>query len=585
MEGKGMNRSSDLGRMLMIGGLGLFVAVAYFGFAPPTHHVLELLAKARDPALFAANPFLSDPGVFGPSLLYPLVRLLGLPLGNDILGLILHLTAGFLILAAAVGVVRRRLTGGDQTAALLTVLIGCFFSAKLLLGVEAAPVPFHVPTPAGIAHLLGFAALLAGLDRRPAWAAIAASLCVAASPDGNLLLALAVPLWLAFDRSLPNLSRLWGLLPLAASGLMLGIVAALPPRAIDAATALAGQTPLAGALLALACVWAIREGSKTDEPTLRGWLWALTGPILAAGLGLLLLLLVAPTQTDPLLSVLSLAEASAYPTWLVLTVMVARLAISTRLAGLERLLLLGALLVLAPHAVAVGIAVGLALFARLLLLIREKLGSGLGTGLVPASTLVPLLLLLLLVRSGADLASPAWIDRTALAHSGRWSAGTFADESSWAAWENLVPLPDFPLVALYDNRAYQVPEVKAVALPGALVVHPEANLAAGKSPFLAPPGFVSSDPVLQREAALRDGAIAELIHTLGRGEVLSSQPVGSVRVGADHATIQIPVSLETFLTERRMAVLVPPGLARLFPADLPRRAVGEQVLIGFGIAP
>jgi len=586
MEGNGMNRSSDLGRMLMIGGLGLFVVVAYFGFAPPHHHVLELLTKARDPGLFPADPFLNDPGAFGPSLLYPLVRRFGLPLGSDIFGLILHLTGGALILAAAVGVVRRRLTGGDDTAALLTVLIGCFFTAKLLVGVQAAPIPLHTPTPEGIAHLLGFAALLAGLDRRPAWAAFAASLCVAVSPQGNLLIALAVPVWLMFDRSLPRLSLLWGLLPLAAVWLMLTIADALPLRAIDPAALLVGQTPLAGLLLALAAVWAIREGRRPGgDSTLRGWLWGLAGLTLASGLAMLALTVGLGGHPSPLVGLVSLPLASTYLTWLVLTVAVARVAVSSRLVGSEKLLLLGALLVLSPAPAAVGIAAALALLARLLLLVREKLGWGVGVGLSPTSTVVPLLLFLLLVRSGTELASPVWIDRTALAHSGRWSDGVFANDSSWAAWEALAPLPDFPLVALYDNLAYQVPDLHAVSLPGALEVHPAANLAAAKSPFLAPPGFVSADSGLQHEAALREAAVVELIRTLSRNEALSSAPVGLVRAGLDRPAIEISTNLETFLTQRRMVVLVPPGLARLFPATLPRRSVGEQVLIGFGIAP
>jgi len=581
-----MNRSSDLGRMLMIGGLGLFVVFTYFGFAPPHHHVLELLAKARDPALFPADPFLSDPGAFGASLLYPLVRLTGLPLGNDIFGLILHLVIGASILTGAVVVVRRRLTGGDDAAALLTVLIGCFFFGKVLVGVQAAPLPLFAPTPQGIAHLLGMAALLAGLDRRPAVASVAAALSVAASPEGNVLIALAVPLWLVLDRSLPRFSLLWGLLPLAAVAAMLRVVAALPPLGSDAAAALAGQTPLAGALLVLACLWAIATGRKQGEDsTLRGWLWALAGLTLAAGSATLALAFFPLTPSLSLTSVLSLPLASVYLTWLVLTVAVAQVATSTRLAGLEKLLLLGALLVLAPGPVAVGFAVALALLARLLLLIREKLGCGLGAGLSPASTLVPLLLLLVLVRSGTELVSPVWLDRTALAHSARWSAGVYANESSWKAWESLAPLPDFPLVALYDNLGYQVADLKSVSLPGALEVHPAANLAAGKSPFLAPPNFVSADPDRAVEAARRTAAIAELIRVVGRGEALSPDPVGWVRAGADRPAIEIPVSLETFLSERRMAVLVPPGLARLFPEALPRRAVGEQVLIGFGIAP
>jgi hypothetical protein len=581
-----MNRSSDLGRMLMIGGLGLFVVFTYFGFAPPHHHLLELLAKARDPGLFPADPFLSDPGAFGASLLYPLVRLTGVPLGNDLFGFTLHLVGGFLILAGAVGVVRRRLTGGDEAAALLTVLIGCFFFGKVLVGVQAAPLPLYTPTPQGIAHLFGMAALLAGLDRRPGLAAVAAAVSAAIAPEGNGLIALAVPLWLAFDRSLPRASLLWGLLPLAAAVAMARAVAALPPTGSDVVASLAGQTPLAGVLLALVCLWAIRVGRTPDAtPTLRGWLWALAGLTLAVA-GVSLALVFFPQSLSPsLASVLALPLASVYLTWLVLTVALARVAISTRLAGLEKLLLLGALLVLAPGPVAIGIAVALALLARLLLLIREKLGCGLGVGLHPAATLVPLLLFLMLVRSGTELVSPVWLDRTALAHSARWSAGVYANQSSWEAWDALKPLPDFPLVALYDNLAYQVPDLKSVALPGALEVHPAANLAAGKSPFLAPPGFVSADPDRALEASRRAAAIAELIRVVGRGEALSTDPVGWVRAGADHRAIEIPVSLETFLSERQMAVLVPPGLARLFPASLPRRTVGEQVLIGFGIAP
>ena len=40
-----------------------------------------------------------------------------------------------------------------------------------------------------------------------------------------------------------------------------------------------------------------------------------------------------------------------------------------------------------------------------------------------------------------------------------------------------------------------------------------------------------------------------------------------------------------FLIQRKMMLMVPTDVVPLFPADLPRRQIGGQTLIGFGLTP
>jgi len=577
-----MDRSSDLARMVIVAVLAVFVALGYAGFAPPQQGLATLLAQAADPALTGTDPFLAVPGGFGPSLLYPLARLTGLGAPVELMSFPLHLALAAALLLWAARVIRRRLTQGDSTAAALTVLIGCFFTVKLLAGISLAPLPPHALTPRGLAQMIGLAALLAGLDRRPALAALGASLGLTIAPESGVPLALVTGAALGLDRSLGRRARLWAGLPLLAA-------AALLPALSEAAGPLlpapSHQPPLALAVTLAASAWAILAGRTSQEPTLRAWLWSLGG-----GMGLATILACAvpalgvalPTPLDRL-DLLGLVAPAG---WLILTVGVAGATVSaTTIGGLERLLRLGAVMVLAPTPLAATAAVGLALLARFLRLLREKLGWVPGAGLVPAAILPAVLMVTILTRSDSLLFGPGWVDPVAFNETGRWSEGVFADAATWHAWRTMAPLPDFPLVALYENRAFHDPARARVAASGELVTHPAANIAARKSAFLPPPGVIPSDPALRDEAAQREAAIVDLVHTLERGETLSPLPIGQVSPGSGRPMVEIHLSLEAFLTQRHMGVLVPPGLARLFPPTLPRRQVGDQILIGFGIFP
>jgi len=568
-----MDRSPDLGRMGLIATLVIFVGLTYAGFAPPQQ---ALFAAAADSTLTGSDPFLSAPGGFGPSLLFPLARLTGLGALPDLITYPLHLALSLALAWWAVAVIQRRLTGGNRTAAFLTVLIGLFFTDKLLPGVSLALVSTNSLTPAGLAQSLGLAALLAGLDRRPALAAIGATLSLACAPETGIPLAIAS----AFALALAPTRQAWAGVPLLAVGALLpSVLASAGPLPTPAP-----QPPLALAVSLATAGWAFQTGRHTADATIRAWLWGLSGGMVLAGLVALLppaLGRVLPGGIAPG----SLLAITGPAGWLILTVAVAQAATPSAAGGLERLLRLGAVMSLAPTPGAVTAAAGLALFARFLRLLREKLAWRPGAGLAPVAILPPLLMVMILARSDHSLFGPGWIDSVAFAETGRWSDGVFADRASWRAWQELAALPDFPLVALYENRAFHDPTRARVALAGGLVLHPAANLAARKSGFLPPPGLLPQDPLLREEALRREAAIADLIRTLERGEPPSPLAIGPVQAGPNRPIVEIPQSIEAFLRQRRMGLLVSPGLARLFPPTLPRRQVGDQILLGFGIFP
>ncbi|MFD2234444.1 hypothetical protein, partial [Phaeospirillum tilakii] len=384
---------------------------------------------------------------------------------------------------------------------------------------------------------------------------------------------------LAADRGLGR-RRLWAAAPLLAGAATLTALAAsagpLPSPA--------PQPKLALALTLATAAWAIRVGIRAEDVTLRAWLASLGGGMVlaaAVGLGAPALGLALPSPLDRI----DLLALTAPAGWLILSVALARAVTDSAAGGLERLLRLGAVMVLAPSAPATAAAIGLGLLARFLRLLREKLAWIPGAGLAPAAILPALLLALLVTRGGTLSFAPGWIDPVALAETGRWSEGVFADAATWRAWRALAPLPDRPLVALYDNRAYHAADRARVAAPGRLVTHPAANLAAAKSPFLPPAGLLPADPALRDEAARREAVIRDLVNTLERGETLSPLPVGQIAPAPGRPLVDVPQSIETFLTQRHMTIVTSPGVARLFPPALPRRTVEGQVLIGFGVQP
>ncbi|MBM3582377.1 MAG: hypothetical protein FJX37_10495, partial [Alphaproteobacteria bacterium] len=114
--------------------MAMLVAATYFGYSPPYHYYLPMLAKARDIAAFPNDIFLANSVYLKASVFYSVIGWTGLKIEHDIVGLTLHVVVNAVLLAAAVAVVHRTMADGRLTLAMTSVLVSGFFYTKLVEG-------------------------------------------------------------------------------------------------------------------------------------------------------------------------------------------------------------------------------------------------------------------------------------------------------------------------------------------------------------------------------------------------------------------------------------------------------------------
>ena len=159
----------------------------------------------------------------------------------------------------------------------------------------------------------------------------------------------------------------------------------------------------------------------------------------------------------------------------------------------------------------------------------------------------------------------------------------FADDETWTAWESLRPLPDFQFLAIYRSYPGKIGNYSD-GTPQ-LSFHPAANIAARKSQFWSVAVHGYNDPPLMQEIMLRSEVVYEMVRRLEKGQSMDGFRMGTVHATKEGIDLTIEQNVVDFLIQRKMMLMVPTDLVPLFPADLPRRDVGTQTLIGFGLNP
>jgi len=582
---------------LMLAAFAVFVFATYLGYMPPYQHYLPMLAKARDPGLFPLDIHLHNSTYMRASIFYPFLFFTQLPIENDLIGLGLHLVLNSLLFFGAVVAVRDRLTDGDRTLALLAALISCFFYTKLVEGARATPVSFITPTPTGIGHILGMAALFLGLQRRPALAAILATLCVAVAPKGNILIVPVLGLWMLLDSALPRRSVLWMLLPFGYVATMaVTTTTSIPPDqkyqmlqmliSREEEDGLFTYQPLlTNVLLPLGFIFAGWLARRSADSTVRSMLWSL---IVVTGGGWLVMLVYQPLGLDrllpmPLLIMLSVPQSTKFFIWLALTAGLVLALKSDKLSWYEKIGVVAALIALRPFPLHALLALGLGGAVGLSVWLRRRTGQAPSNRVRPALVIPVLLTAFVIARLGISYVGPTWIDRVDFAHSGSWSSMVFADDDTWRAWESLRPLPDFQFLAIYHSHPGKIGNFSD-GTP-MLSYHPAANIAAGKSQFWSVAVHGYNDPPLMKEIMLRSEVVYEMVRRLNAGKTMDGFHMGTVHAAKEGIDLAVDATVVDFLTQRKMMLMVPTDLVGLFPADLPRRQVGTQTLIGFGLTP
>lgn len=589
-----MNRRID--RTMMILALIAVLIFTYFGFSPPYHHYLPLIAKSADPQTFPLDTTLANSTYIKASIYYSLIRWLHLPITSDLVGLTLHISLNLAVVLLATSVVRARLADGDSNNAFLVVLLSCFFYSKLVEGARSTPISTITPTPTGIGHLLAMTALLLAMARRPALAAIAATLCLAVAPKGNVLLPAALLLWPMFDRTMSRKAAAWALVPLGYVAYMAigGQSASGSPA--DRAFMLEQimlreegdglflhQPWLTNVLLPAAMIatpWLIRRFS---DPTARAMAWAL---LLPTAIGWLLMLVyplgVQTILPIPALVMVSIPQATKPFIWLFAVMLCLLILRNRNLVWYEKTGLLLGIFVVKPLVAHVLLAIGLAIAVLLAWLVRRRMNWEPRFDFSQSRILVPLVLAFLFLRVGITYPGPAWIDKIGFVNSGTWSAMVFADDDSWKAWRSLKAEPDFPLLAIYENKARDNPHLAAHRESLRYVTHTYPNVISGKTPFWLLPAHGYGNRGVWDELQKREILIRAVMENLNNGHSIGDLYVGTVPAIKEGTPIRVEGMAVDLLHRHGAGILVPQELSPLFPPDLYRRQFGTHVLIRFG---
>jgi hypothetical protein len=582
-------RRADVQIAALCVAVALVLGLTYFGFRPPYHHYLPMIHLAQHPGAFALDPVLAGSVYLQASVYYKLVHRLALPITNDVFGLALHLALNAALVWLTYRAARRHLGLVDPVQALTLAFIACFFYSKFVEGAVAAPISFNTPTPTGLAHLAGMAALLLLLERQFLVAAALAALSVAVAPKGNVLIVPGLALYMLIDRGVPRRALIWSLIPI---GYVAWRALAPPTAPMSAAEAselirfilvreegdalLAEQRWPAWVLLAASFALFPLLARQFESRALRWLGWAFWIVTLAAVAVDLIYPLLYRQYPLPLLAMVAIPLAAKHFLFLFGAMVAAWLLSAPRLAECERLAALLGFVVLKAAAPQFIVAALIVLVGVGLLRLVPRLRK---VWLPPVPlTLAVVLGAFVIARSGVSYLGPSWVDHVAYRHTGNWSAGVFAEAAAWQAWKALARrTEDFPLLAVY--RRESGPEWLS---EGPFMSHTWPHLLSGKSPFATIPASAYLDLKLWYEAQRRWEIRETILERLNAGRPIDATPLGRVTIRKERLPLEIDDTLTGFLAKRKVRILAPISTAHLFPADAPQERIGGYVLVRFG---
>jgi hypothetical protein len=591
----------DVQVAMSIAAIALVVTLTYWGFRSPYAEYLQPLHLARNSGVFALDPIIANSPLLNAGIYYSLVKLLNFPIENDLIGLTLHFFLNGGVLFLLFRQARRTFGLADPTHAALFVLVACFFYSKFVIGAMAQPIAFHTPTPTGLAHVTGIAALLFAIDRRFALAAMLVTLCVALAPKGNILIVPAFVLFVLVDRTVPKRVYAYAMLPIAYiayRALDPIVIGASHENAVQLTYAIMAneesdglfsyQPVLANILLATSfALFPFLVRAFTNR-SLKIMAWSLYVVTLGAVAVNAVYPLVYEEFPLPILVMLAFPQATKYFLFVFSAMVIARILNEPRLLWHEKLTALIAFVALKPFPTQVSLVLAMVLAGiaapRVYALLSGK-GSAL-EGIARRCAAIPLPVAMavflsgfVLLRSGTTYASPSWIDLVAFRHSGTWSASVWADDETWRTWEALGRMQgDFPLLAVY--KRYRVPSPH-LGYKRQYISHPVISTISGKSQFANVPFHAYMNLQNYYEAQHPWEVRERIITRLNNGLPIDNTWVGTFYIRNNDKPFSINDTLIGFLKKRGVRVLVPRELENLFPVDAHHENVGAQVLISF----
>lgn len=590
--------------------LGIIMVAKYFGLGPPYHQYLPLYHQARFPDAFQADQVLADSVYFKASAFFKLLNITGLPIESDVVGLTLRVILTAALVWMAYGTLTRRFGVVSGGQALSVILVSCFLHANMVIAARPSLIAVHSSSPTGFAHILGFMALFAAVDRRYFLSGILSLLCIALAPKGNFLL---VPVLLGAVL-LARPFRAGALISVALPIVYMGFVAlfnrsgvSLMPdetlrmaeliliREQEEASFFSQPWTAHGVLLAAFATFPFLL-RRVADPGVRNFGWSVLIMTLGA-YGFMLIYAGFGYQKVPILELfmISVPRGTKFFSLFYVLVLLAIVYRSDRLAWYQKIAIGLAVMVFKPHVVHMALAAaiaGLGVFGPWVIgrLYRTPIDQWLVTQILSRMPLAVMFSIVtvafVLVRMPSTYASLDRFDPIAFQNTGTWSSMVWADENTWHSWRKLAAVEqDFPLLAIYRNGWVGDSGNKGDFRSRTWRTHPYANVVGDKAPFPVLPPHGYRNPRIWWEAQRREVVLEALFQSLEANQPLGSTFVSAPLARKERVPIPVHATITDFLSARNMGILIPAELVPLFPADLPQFQVGGHVLLLFWTGP
>jgi len=463
---------------LLVGACALVLTFTYFGFSSPYYQYLLMTHLVSFPGDFANDPVLSGSIYLKASIYYWIIGYLDLPITNDLLGLTLHFILNGAVLYLLYRIVKSEFGAPSATVSLMIALIMCFMTSTFVLGSLSSAITIKTPTPTGLAHITGMAALLFAFQRKVGIAVLFATLSIALTPKGTLLIVPALFIYCLIERQIPRRTIAWFAIPAAyilwhlvdsPVALMNAVeksqMVDLILRRENEDAQFIAQPLLANAYLAFAVLTFPFLAATAANGGARKLGYALAVVTAGAALFNVAYSYLYTYLPVPLFVMISIPQATKYFVFVYLLFAVSWVVQSKTFYWHEKVVLIFALILLKPLpmqslVVVALVAAGVLLPRLITYLLRIKIARTTLNALnARAEKILPLpvafaclISVFVIARSGDSYVSPKSVDTQAFKNIGSWTAGVWADGTTWSAWHALTNRPDFPLLAIYEQR-------------------------------------------------------------------------------------------------------------------------------------
>ena len=170
----------------------------------------------QDPSILPNDWYHIDSTYYNGSILYDIVKFMGLPLENEILAAFVYIVFSLVALFYCYRLFSEHFQAADRNEVLLLLLLGCFLYFKFLETTRASILgSVAAPTPTAVAHAVAFASIYYLVSGRLLIGTIAATLTIAVAVKGNFILVPIVALYILLHREIQNWKLVYLLIPMA----------------------------------------------------------------------------------------------------------------------------------------------------------------------------------------------------------------------------------------------------------------------------------------------------------------------------------------------------------------------------------